>query len=33
MSSKNSTALSNEIPTYQLNVFTNNEAEKLDVFY
>ncbi len=33
MSSKTSTALSNEIPTYQLNVFTNNQAEKLDVFF
>ena len=33
MSSKTSTALSNEIPTYQLSVFTNNEAEKLDVFF
>lgn len=33
MASKTSTALSNEIPTYQLDVFSENSAEKLDVFF
>ena len=33
MALKTSTALINEIPTYQLNIFTNDGAEKLDVFF